>query len=241
MKTTNCVWEKDNLQKNTCEVTLDQDEVLTSAQIQTLESNFDYLVVKTPEKSVAAYKTLCDNGFHFVESQIDLHFRVSKQNTQSKLVKYFLPKVRLEKCDEKQTAIIIRKIYEGLFTTDRISLDSNFGIKCANKRYANWIMNTIKNPDYELCNYYVGNINTGFCYFRKTETAIHYILGALYPEFQGRGFGIVEPLVSCIFMKEKGYKAVDTSVSSNNLDVLKCYMECGFTIERIKNIFVKVK
>jgi len=241
MTTTDCVWEMANLNKKTCEVTLNRNEKINIDEIQKIERTFGYVVVKVPDKSVSSYSQLERMGYSFIETQFNIKYCSVLANSSSKKVKYFANKISLKVCDNRDSINnIIDRINQGLFTTDRIALDSNFGIEIANKRYSNWILNTIAQHGYELCDIFVGKLNVGFCYFSNNESDVHYILGGIYPEYQGKGFGIVEQLVSCIYMENHGLQNVVTSISSNNIDVLKGYLECGFEITAINNVFVKV-
>jgi len=70
MKTTNCLWELDNLGKRVAEVTLDDGERVDDVSFRQLEDIYDYIVVKAPPCNAPQYKILADLGYSFIESQI---------------------------------------------------------------------------------------------------------------------------------------------------------------------------
>lgn len=243
MKFVNCTWEESNLGKKTCEVTLsteDDDSCLN--QVKTHETEFGYIVCKVPDCRISLYKELSQLGYYFVENQISITYRQTTNPRMGKLAKRYLEKIILKPVQDKDgMEYILSKIGENLFFTDRIALDPSFGIEQANKRYANWIRNTYGNPEYDLFEICLNDKAIGFSYFKTNSDTTDYLLAGLYPEYQSSGFGVMIPLASVSFITARGIKHIETSISSNNINVVRCYMECGFDIQKMTYVFAKVK
>ena len=235
-----CPWEKENLNRNVCKLYFGDKEDFSETKILELEKLYDYIISKVGIKQVPIYKQLSENGFYFLETQLSISYKHS-ECTMGRLASYFRPKVKLYPCrDNKEVQAILSKIKENLFSTDRIALDPHYNIQTANLRYCNWITNTINDNGFTLFKIMVGSLEIGFCYFNDVGPTTNYILGGLYKEYQGKGFGVVEPLASIIHMESRNLDKVFTNVSSNNLKVLQCYLECGFTIEEVNYVFAKM-
>lgn len=235
-----CPWEKENLNRNVCELYFGDKEEFSETKILELEELYDYIISKVGIKQVSIYKQLSENDFYFIETQLSISYKPS-ECTIGRLANYFRSKIHLYPCrDNKDVQAILLKIKENLFSTDRIALDPHFDIQTANLRYCNWISNTINDSNFTLYRIVVGSLEIGFCYFKDDGLTTNYILGGLYKECQGKGFGVVEPLASIIHMENLNLNKVITNVSSNNLEVLQCYLECGFTIEKVNYVFAKM-
>ena len=243
MKIVNCTWEEPNLGKKTCEVTVSSDECESVLdQLRMLEQNFEYIVCKVPDCSTSLYKELGQQGFYFVENQINITYRQTTSPRMGKLAKRYLEKIVLKPVQDKDgMELILSKIGEDLFYTDRIALDPSFGIFQSNKRYSNWIRNTYGTPEYDLFEICLNEKAIGFSYFKTNGDTTDYLLAGLYPEYQSSGFGVMIPLASISFIARIGIKHVETSISSNNINVVRCYMECGFDIQKMTYVFAKVK
>ena len=240
MEVINCTWELNNLNKRTCEIILEEENI-DIQHLSKIQSNYDYIVIKIPSSNVRICQILSNLGFYFIETQISLHFKINKMQTLNKTAQYYLPKLSLVPCDDTPSIEnVINHISADMFSTDRIALDCHFGIEMSNNRYRNWIRNTISIGNYKLFNIKVSSMIVGFCYLKILEDGVDYVLGGLYPEYQGHGLGLAESLSACRYIKMNGLNFVDATVSSNNINVLRCFMDCGYSIERFKYVFTKV-
>lgn len=241
MKIIDCIWEIPNIHKRTCEIIIDNED--SNEDILTIDRNtseFEYKVVKACDKSVPVYKALSSQGFYFVENQISITFRGHNKQRMSKVSSRFYERIELRPC-LTQTSIefVLNQINNDLFYTDRIALDPSFGVKYANIRYSNWIKNTIEKDKYELYEILVSGQAVGFAYFFIDGSKVDYLLAGLYKEYQSSGFGIAIPLASVRFMEQHSFKRIETSISSNNLNIVRCYFECGFDMLNMSYVFAK--
>lgn len=243
MKIVNCTWEEPNLGKKTCEVIVSSDDSESVLdQLRMLEQDFEYIVCKVPDCSISLYKKLAQQGFYFVENQINITYRKTTSPRMGKLAKRYLEKIELKPVKDKRgMELILSEIENNLFYTDRIALDPSFGIVQANKRYSNWIRNTYGTPEYDLFEICLNEKAIGFSYFKTNGDTADYLLAGLYSEYQSSGFGIMVPIASISFITARGIKHIETSISSNNINVVRCYMECGFDIQKMTYVFAKVR
>lgn len=243
MKIVDCYWENANLQKRTCEISIEaQGNDIDIQELKVIEDNYDYIVIKADSGNVSIYQQLSSLGYYFVENQICIGFRTKEKNNLSKIAARYLEKLSLIECvDEEHIGRILSKIGGDLFYTDRIALDPHFSIEVANRRYSNWILNTVKDSDYRLFEIQLGGERVGFCYFKCSGFSTDYLLGGLYKDYQSSGFGILIPLSAISFADQNQIKQICTSISSNNIGVIRCYMECGYDILKMRYVFAKVR
>jgi hypothetical protein len=134
---------------------------------------------------------------------------------------------------------VINNISEDLFNTDRISLDPEFNSHQSLIRYRNWIKNEYKkNELYEIV--YCSK-KIGFFMIKYIDNdSMDPVLASLYPRYKnfGLGFSIIElPIKVAI---EKSVKFIETKVSSNNLPVVKLYIEYKYSIVNINYVLRKI-
>lgn len=242
MRIIDCFWEKDNLGMSTCEITVFPDDSLSETVLSDLEQEYQYVVVKIPVGNVALHLQLTQKGYYFLESQLSVGLRLPVGRGMGKFAEKYMGRIALKKCDTaKEQENIISLIGDDTFETDRIALDPHFGRFTANKRYRNWMQSTINAPGYELYQITIREKMVGFAYFYTKEGKTDYLLAGLFREYKFSGLGILVPLSALVYAKDGGLSKVSTSISSNNFNVVRCYLECGFVIEKINYVFAKVK
>lgn len=242
MRIVDCFWEKDNLGLPTCEITVFPDDSLSETALSDLEQEYQYVVVKIPVGNVFFHQQLTKRGYYFLESQLSVRLRLPIGRGMGKMAEKYMGRVVLKKFETaKERDDIIGLIGDDTFETDRIALDPHFGQITANKRYKNWILSTFNVPGYELYQITIREKSVGFAYFYTKEGKTDYLLAGLFPEYKFSGLGILVPLSAIVYAKDKGLNKVSTSISSNNFNVVRCYLECGFEIEKINYVFAKVK
>ena len=70
MEIVNCYWEKDNLNKDVVEITFSLSDNFNVDEIISLESQYDYIVIKVPMNMVNVNFQLSKIGYILVENQI---------------------------------------------------------------------------------------------------------------------------------------------------------------------------
>ena len=241
MKTVHATWEKRNLGREAWEITLDRKDmedvpgVIKALDDETFKGA--YVCVKLPVGNLKMVHALEDDGFRFLEVQLSLisHFeptnilshRESMGNVEFKIV---------EKTPEAWERII-QKVPEGLFDTDRISLDPMFGPDVARRRYQNWMRDLLANPKSRLTVMVVDGKEIAFGLDIIDECRVEGVLGATFEDARNSGYG----MLSMAGYHENGLSMkLRTAVSSNNLVVLRTHQNCGRVVYKEMYVFRKI-
>jgi len=240
MKIIDAHWEKRNLGKSTVEITFLDNESVNEDYLLSAMSEYEYVVCKVPVGSVDINCILNKFRFCFIESSFELVCDVEKiiPNPLFKRLDKDIDYVQI--ISNQDLKILQTNIEKGLFKTDRIALDTNFGIECSSKRFYNWILDEIENKS-SLWHLKFKDQNIGFFGLKKlAQDGVYYpFLGGLYEGFSksGLGFSILTKATDLI-KKYNGTKMI-TYVSSNNLPILKLHLDLGFSVNNIHNVFIK--
>ena len=137
MKITDCIWEKTNLGVSTIEITLDEGDTMQQLAATGYE-RYDYVVAKVPVGMNHLHRYLAHQGFVFVECQCRLSKEIGPELLSYDKVAAVAEQLNFVPVTSKvQLDGIKRQVLQGMFSTDRISLDPRFGIETAARRYAN--------------------------------------------------------------------------------------------------------
>lgn len=241
MNITDCFWELDNIGKNTAELSILPGEVPDENQLEEVCNNYEYVVVKVPMRNVDFNYVLSKMGFVLMEVQMNVSMEVAKFDY--KLVQDFIGKVNYR---DVTTKADVEKVLElmtpDMFSTDRITLDRSFGPSIGLRRYRNWIAKEFDNNRSSLVAVSYDNNDIGFMLYRIEGTHFHLLLNGLYKEWQGRHFGIITPSSPLLYIKQKKMNEIEknlTSISSNNIPVVKLYNRLGFILDSETYVFVK--
>lgn len=240
MEVIDCYWEEVNLGEKTCELDI-SEAVLPVTEIQDLVPKYKYMVIKTGTGNLPFYRDLSAIGFYFVENQISLSVNSALINKNDIVINKFLNKASIEEC-RSMTDLeeILKNIDDSMFSTDRIALDDYYGTAIANRRYKNWIRTSFEQSQIHIMKIMYKGQNVGFGMLKDEGHKIDYLLGGIFSEYKMLGTGILVPLVPYMYLlKDERRAMIATKVSSNNLDVLKCYMNCNYNMVDMKYIFVR--
>jgi hypothetical protein len=196
-------------------------------------------VAKVPIKKVPLVHFLEDNGFRFMESQVDIYKKLSDGWTLSGPIRKFIDQTTVSRIESReQLDSVLNEIGEGMFDTDRISLDPCFNLDIASTRYRNWICDEFVREGTELYELIYDGSRAGFFAMKGMDSSKPYLmLGGVYNKYKGMGLG------ACIIERQlyicsgRGKKAVVTKISSNNVDILKIYSMFGFATTNISHVF----
>ena len=174
-----------------------------------------------------------------IENQISL--KLTRENAIKALEenKDFLGDISYKLADESDMQMIYSEIEKGIFKTDRIALDPKFGIEIANRRYAFWIKDALKNGARVYLSLYE-NKPIGFFVSKSTQNKkSNGLLGGIFNSSENHLQGAFNSLAGLKCFLDTETNISTTAVSSNNLDVLRLHLMFGQTITGIKNVFVK--
>lgn len=241
MKTVHAIWERKNLGRDAWEVTLDKKDM---ADVQSVigalhAPQFDgcYVCVKLPVGNLHMVHALEDDGFRFLETQLHLVevlepsdvMRYGESADHIPVEERVVPKTR------EAWGTIIEKITPGMFDTDRIALDPAFGPDVACQRYRGWCWDLFGNPKSIMnVSSLAGQIiGFGIAVLIQEPDVYDGILGGIFEAGKECGLG------ACI-VKSGGKGKLRTTVSSNNVAMLKIHQNHGRIVRNERYVFRKI-
>lgn len=242
MKIVRAQWEERNFNCKTYEITLDRKDLesldLLFSKLHSECFNDSYVTIKLPVGNLKALHALEDDGFRFMETQLFLveHFEpLPFPNGISQWMESMV-RTRVDKNREAWGRIIDR-IVPGMFGTDRISLDPFLGPEIGCLRYKNWCWDLFENPNSWMWVLKIEDKEVSFgINIRNNETGVDDgVLGGVFPEYQGDGFGIFQIAGT----KDRKIKN-KTKVSSNNPKILRIFQNYGSIIYKELYVLRKV-
>ena len=242
MKIIDAFWEKRNLGIETKEIILSADDTLLDIDtfLNSLSSEKQYIVIKMPVGKLDFIKFLTEKGFYFVESLFEMSIRIETFHLPASLKRFddmlFYDNLTTDNALKR----LEKEIQKGIFTTDRIALDKNFGIDVAAMRYVNWIKDEMKKGSEVFEILYKEN-PIGFFTLKKLSNGNYdNFLSGMYRDERNIGFGfsiISKPILE--LKRRKAFLYV-SHVSSNNLPALRLANSFGFLLEDISYVMIKI-
>lgn len=241
MKVIDCYWEKDNINSNVVEIIIDEFDKFDEDTFLRLERDYDYIVVKVPQKEVEFYKSLSQIGYFFVESQIGISKKVKEFDYSDKLVR-FIDK-GFSSClvdNENHLHQLLDSIDESMFLTDRITLDPYYGPKIGCNRYKKWITSEYYKGESQIYETRLNNKSVGFMMLKEDGKVLHNMLGGVFSK-NGRGLGLITGCGAFLLIKNKqmNIEIVRSAISSNNMPVMSVCNYLNYNIDSLCYVFVK--
>lgn len=238
MKIVHATWENRNLGCEAYEIALDRSDMknfdATLQEIRAQDFSGAYVTLKMPVGDLKALHALEDDGFRFMETQFRVGRSLQNYETpdilkryQNLLTREEVPKIKSE------WQKVIDLITPDMFTTDRIYLDPKLkpGMSCT--RYKNWIADSVDKDGLFLFVYQKESEPIGFGFYRfdRQKQTGEGILGGAFEKYQNGLYGLVLHDLYNRENKKIGLKHNSVTVSSNNLNMMKCYNLFGYIIE----------
>jgi hypothetical protein len=241
MKIIDAVWDNEVLGVKSVEVRCDASDSLDSLLrcLKDLENSHEYIVVKSPVSNRDVIEHIPEIGFKFIETMISVERSVKANTIEGRLAKRSEGLITRE-ATEDEISHVFEQIMMGIFSTDRISLDENFGPTLGAKRYCNWIESEISLGGSVYSVALASGTKLGFFTLRVTEEGIaHSVLSGLFDAASTPGFGLV--LLSLILRtaEKNGAKKIVSAISSNNLPVVRTHVQLGFEIRDMSYVYVR--
>ena len=229
MKIIDCYWERRNLGCNAVEVRIETGDSLTDLDFEQL-NKYDYVVIKVPVNKVEFNYGLANCGYVMFELQMDMYANMNSFNFEEKNIKRLLPHVDFQEVKTMgELNLLLSKITPNMFTTDRISMDPDFGSEKGCLRYKNWVCDEFDNPASKTINIFYKNQNVGFATF-KEDVEYYGLIGGLFADYQNDGIGLLTPCFAPLFLKwnNSTIKKIHNPISSNNKAVWDLYEFFGY-------------
>ncbi len=240
MKIVDCKWELENINKKTVEITFEPDDVFDKYILSQLVSDYEYAVVKVHMNMPSFNIGLSKMGYTCIETQMNVG--ISMFDFDFSKVAHLYDDTRYEVVDnDNDFREVVSNIEPGMFSTDRISIDPQFGKETGCIRYINWLTTEYENKRSQLIKVIYQNKHVGFMLIRHDANTIDLLLNGLYKPYQGKGLGILTPASPMMYIRKKSlpYNYELTSISSNNIPVIKLYNRLNFKLIQQTYVFVK--
>lgn len=240
MKVVDCIWELKNLDKKTVEISVGKEDIFSRDIIEQSISNYEYAVVKVPMDMPSFNIGLSNMGFVCIETQMNVGINLHDFDFSKVEHLYSDTSYELINNDDDFTSVV-SNLLPGMFSTDRISLDPQFGEAIACRRYINWLTFEYKSKRSQLIKVIYKNEHIGFMLIKTDGDTIDLILNGLYEQYQGKGLGILTPASPMMYVKKNSLNITKevTSISSNNIPVVKLYNRLNFQLLQQTYVFVK--
>lgn len=240
MRIVNAYWEKANLGVETVEINCEGDESGSELKRILDEISTPYSVLKIPAGNFELLSIGQDCGYRVIE----LNFRLIGDIKTAKLpsmYKRFEPHVNVSTATEEIREKVLNEIFEGnIFSTDRIAIDPKFSRKLAGNRYCNWCRDAInKGASLEIAYYKNEPVAFNINAQPDDKRVCNGLLGGVFVEALNRGLGFLVLYTELESCKKLGGKAVISTVSSNNLPIMKLHMQYGFDIKEANYVLIK--
>ena len=242
MKITNCFWEQVNIGKRTVEITVEATDSFSLDMLNNACNGYDYLVVKVPMNKPSFNFGLSNMGFTCIENQMTVIKAYKDFDFYKLSSRYNSTSYEVVNSEDSLNSVLY-SITPGMFSTDRISLDSQFGLEISCRRYKNWLTTEYRNGKSRLIKVMYDGQHVGFMLTRIESQKIHLLLNGLYKSFQGRKLGLLTPSSPLMYAHKENMDIIEeiTSISSNNIPVVKLYDRLGFHLHEQHYVFVKHK
>lgn len=240
MKVVNCTWELENIGKKTVEITVEGNDTFNSNTILQCLHGYEYAVVKVPMNMPDFNVGLSELGFACIEAQVTVGVETNNFDFCKTSHLYHDTSYQVVDDDDKLN-YIVSNITPGMFSTDRISIDPHFGHDIGCKRYINWLTTEYRSKKSSLIRVIYKGQDVGFMLVKIEGGSIQLFLNGLYKPYQGKGLGLLTPASPLLYVKKNKLPITqeETSISSNNIPVVKLYNRLNFNILKQTYVFVK--
>lgn len=238
MKLVDAYWEKKNIGETTVEVIIEEADNISEIEESIQSIIADYQVAKVPVNSFEYYNLLQKMGFTFVETMVtcvrDMRPVVIPSNREE-----LNKRLRLKEMDEREFDKMQHAVANGLYYTDRLSIDPHFSMAQSSNRYMNWLKQEWENGNEFYClmddDKYVGYLDLK----KNDEKSYTDMMTGIFPEYRGNGYamGFTSKLID--MLRERGAEKVYGDISTNNMPSLQSRLRYGYNIDHMNYIFVK--
>lgn len=237
MRVVDAYWDTKSLGKKTFELSVDELDSLEDIQNTLQRLDAEYLVVKVSSGSSEVSMKLQEMGFYFIEEQITMEHDLHEVNRNSVLQRMY-DSMSYSIMDDAEFDTLLSEVKDGLFSTDRISLDPQLGMHYAVKRYVNWIKQLRESKAYLYALKYKDDLE-GFVIIKETndERIYESVLGGAFKKYRNSGLGLVQKEQDIV--KKLGGKKLYTTVSSNNVSQVKALVTNGYIPMKITRVFIR--
>ena len=236
MRLVDAVWDTRNLGLTTEELIIEPSDQTEDVRAQLDLMTGQYQVIRVTEPSANISRLLAEKKFIFSEH---LSFwECTLGNLPPNSFSGRLPIVETYPAKNDDVNLVFHQINSGLFSTDRISKDPDFGAEVAGKRYVNWLQDEIQRG----ANIYIVKFRqkpSGFFCLRVTDGNPFVALSGIFPETQIPGIGLSLQYEIQKKAFDEGCSKLTTVVSTNNVSAVRAHIASGFLWKGSETIFTR--
>lgn len=239
MRVVDCHWEQKNVGKKTVEIIIETTDHYDHLLIERQTHGYEYAVVKVPMNMPAFNLGLSKLGYTCIETQMNVGIDYSNFDFSKVAHLYDDTSYEFVNTIDDFNAVVSH-ILPGMFSTDRISIDPEFGETLGCQRYINWLTTEYESKRSLLTKVLYKNEHVGFMLVRIEGDTIDLLLNGLYKKYQGKGLGLLTPASPMMYVKKHGLQIAKetTSISSNNIPVIKLYNRLQFQLFQQTYVFI---
>lgn len=233
------VWEKRNLGVTAYEVKLDGDELIDEIIDKLSKIKCDYTVVRTPAGRLDFYEALTKVGFSYAETMFKLVRNVNEKVIVPSHKETVNEALKLAPMNDEEFLLMLEEVKNGLYKTDRISLDPHFTSSQAANRYYCWLQDERKNGNEFLKLTYEGKF-IGYLDLKALPNNEYEIqFTGIFPQYAGKGYAIGFTTKLMEILSERNATKTYIEISSNNIQSLRAMMNHGYGISSYFYVFVR--
>lgn len=236
MKKIHATWEKRNMGIDCWEIEVESKDTVEEIENELAQYEKDYTVVKVPVNMFEVYKLLMQKGYFFVETLVhDSHDL--EMPLMDELQKRIYQDMNFVVMQEEHIQRLKSEIDKGMFSTDRIIIDSEFSSEQAHNRYKCWIEQELENGAIAYEMQYKGKPIGFYVLKRDGEDGYMLLFAGVYQNYANLGLSLYYSAIENTIKDQK--KFLSSSVSMNNKKSFAIHMHIGFVIDKTYYVFVK--
>jgi RimJ/RimL family protein N-acetyltransferase len=242
MKIVHATWELKNLGVNAYEIFLENQDTLEQfhqAEQKLIGDGGEYLVVKTPVNRGDLLFGLPALGYSFVETLFRVAVERGDYHVPQSIARFDRGLTVIRRTDAPEQEAAFARIREGVFKSDRISMDPFFPPERTATRYINWIEQLLAQGSM-LFEVLLNDTPVGVFIIKRIDgKTVDPVLMGLYQEDRNRGLGTLlhkKTLDTC-FAQE--CERITSTFVSNNAKILRVYTNIGAAITDVLYTYVK--
>lgn len=179
-----------------------------------------YVYVKVPADALGLIHHFEDQGFRFVEFQLEMTKRLSRKYDTS----LFDGLLGMSEVGPEEDVEPILRLADEIFTVDRIYRDPALDPELAKRRYRLYITKSWRSPDERLLKLFDlrdGHLMGFHTHMKQTPTAMLHFLGGLTEESRATGASLGFERIMFNNWIDEGIKKVTTHISLANFNVME--------------------
>jgi hypothetical protein len=238
LKIVDAAWERRNLGVACLEVTLEAADRAEEVQNTLTQLKTQYLVVKAPAGRADLMFCLSEMHFTFIEAIVHITRKVDDL-ALSGIQKRVADSVSYDLMRENDMQILWDEIRNGMYDTDRISLDPHFTKEQASNRYIGWIQDEVTRGA-DVYRLIYKNQSIGYFTMKNLGDGAYYpFLGGMYQSHRNSGLGFNVAYKAMCEIAERGGILDSTYISTNNDSAVRLHVGLGFRFEEITYVYIK--